>query len=133
MEFDGIILGICSGFQILSEKIDIGRKSPVPIIKEGLGLLNVELSPLICTDMVDFNINENSVFGKNTGKGFHCHTYGNIQITDKKTKPLTYSCIKKLDYKIIGSKDILSGVYYKNIFGTMVHGFLDNKTIRDNL
>lgn len=133
IEFDGIILGICSGFQILSEKIDIGRKSPVPIVKEGLGLLNVEFSPLICTDMVEFNLKENNIFGKNTGKGFHCHTYGNIRITDEKTKPLTYSNIKKLNYKMIGNQEILSGVHCKNVFGTMVHGFLDNKNIRDNL
>ena len=32
------IIGICAGFQLLSNQIDIGRKSEVPIIKEGLGL-----------------------------------------------------------------------------------------------
>lgn len=56
LDFDNYVVGICSGFQILSEKIDIGRKSHVPIIKEGLGLLNVEFSPLICTDLVKFNL-----------------------------------------------------------------------------
>ena len=40
-DFDGYIIGICSGFQILAKKVDIGRKSSVPIIREGLGLLDV--------------------------------------------------------------------------------------------
>ncbi|WP_048057866.1 cobyrinic acid a,c-diamide synthase [Methanothermococcus okinawensis] len=135
LEYDGIIVGICSGFQILSEKIDVGRKSPVPIIKEGLGLLNVEFSPLICTDRVEFELKNESIFGKphDVGNGFHCHTYGNIKITNKKTKELCTSKIKKLNYKIVGDVDIISGVYYKNIFGTMVHGFLDNKNIKENI
>ena len=30
------IVGICSGFQILAKEVDIGRKSPQPIIKKGL-------------------------------------------------------------------------------------------------
>ena len=134
-EFDGIILGICSGFQILSEKIDIGRKSPVPIVKEGLGLLNVEFSPLICTDEVNFELKNDTIFGKSNdaGMGFHCHTYGNIKITNKKTKQLCISKIKKLNYKMVGDVDIISGVYHKNIFGTMVHGFLDNENIKENL
>ncbi|WP_292460808.1 cobyrinic acid a,c-diamide synthase [Methanothermococcus sp.] len=135
IEFDGIILGICSGFQILSEKIDIGRKSPVPIIKEGLGLLNVEFSPLICTDEVNFELKNDTIFGKSydAGKGFHCHTYGNVKITNKKTKELCISKIKKLNYKIVGDVDIISGAYHKNIFGTMVHGFLDNENIKENI
>ena len=47
MAADGkFILGICSGFQVLSNKIDIGRKSPCPIEKKGLGLLDVSFSPM---------------------------------------------------------------------------------------
>jgi cobyric acid synthase len=135
VEFDGLLLGICSGFQILSEKIDIGRKSPIPIIKEGLGLLNVEFSPLICTDIVDFRLGKNKVFGNynNEGRGFHCHTYGAINITNQKTRPLSYSTIKKLNYKVIGNKEILSGVYCNNVFGTMIHGFLDNEAVKNDL
>ena len=64
LDFDKYIVGICSGFQILSEKIDIGRKSPIPIIKEGLGLLNVEFSPVICTDLVKFNFENDNLFGE---------------------------------------------------------------------
>ena len=41
------IIGICAGFQLLSNQIDIGRKSPVPIVKEGLGLIDVNFSQQI--------------------------------------------------------------------------------------
>lgn len=135
IEFDGYIIGICSGFQILSEKIDIGRKSPVPIVKEGLGLLNIEFSPLICTDRVEARLENNSIFGNagELGHGFHCHTYGDIKITDKKTKLLITSKIKKINYKMIGEKEIISGVFCKNVFGTMVHGLLDNMNIKENI
>ncbi len=131
LNFDGYIIGICSGFQILSNKIDIGRKSNVPIIKEGLGLLDVNFSPLVCTDRVEFNLKK-SIFGEGVGFGFHCHTYGNIEIFDKKTKILTISNVKKIDYKVGSSKEIISGAFKGKIFGTMVHNFLDNEFVRDN-
>jgi cobyric acid synthase len=136
INFDGYIIGICSGFQILSEKIDIGRKSPVPIIREGLGLLNVEFSPLICTDRVKATLETDSILGEKgtIGEGFHCHTYGNIKITDKKTKPLTISEVKKLNYKMQKTcKNIISGAICGKVIGTMVHGFLDNEHIKDNI
>ncbi|ACX72165.1 CobB/CobQ domain protein glutamine amidotransferase [Methanocaldococcus vulcanius M7] len=131
LNFDGHIIGICSGFQILSNKIDIGRKSNVPIIKEGLGLLDVNFSPLVCTDRVEFNLKK-SIFGEGVGFGFHCHTYGNIEIFNKRTKILTTSIVKKIDYKVGLSKEIISGAFKGKIFGTMVHNFLDNKFVRDN-
>lgn len=135
LEFNGYIIGICSGFQILSEKIDIGRKSPIPIVKEGLGLLNVNFSPLICTDLVKFNIENDSIFGKTgeSGNGFHCHTYGNIEITDKGTKIFTKSEIEKLNYKMVQKQDIISGVFKNKVFGTMVHNFLDNEFVVNNI
>ena len=51
-----LVLGICSGFQVLSNGTDIGRLSPKPIWRKGLGLLDVEFSPLICTDQVKATI-----------------------------------------------------------------------------
>jgi cobyric acid synthase len=134
LDFDNYIVGICSGFQILSEKIDIGRKSPIPIIKEGLGLLNVEFSPLICTDLVKFNFENNNLFGEKNqlGHGFHCHTYGNIEITNNSTKKWTISEIEKLNYKIVGKQNILSGVFKNKVYGTMVHNLLDNNFVVEN-
>ncbi|MGL6298012.1 MAG: cobyrinic acid a,c-diamide synthase, partial [Methanobacteriaceae archaeon] len=41
------VLGICSGFQAIANKTDIGRKSPRPVEIEGLGLIDVNFSPLI--------------------------------------------------------------------------------------
>ena len=131
INFDGYIIGICSGFQILSKKIDIGRKSSVPIIREGLGLLDVEFYPLVCTDRVKFELKK-SIFGEGEGEGFHCHTYGDIKIVDKDTKILTISKVKKLNYKLGNEKGIISGAFKGKVFGTMVHNFLDNEFVRDN-
>ncbi|WP_457611865.1 AAA family ATPase [Methanocaldococcus sp.] len=122
-EFDGYIIGICSGFQILGEKIDIGRKGEKKIV-EGLGLLDVEFSPLVCTDWVRFK-----AFNDIEGEGFHCHTYGDVKIKSP-TKILTISKVKKLDYKFV-DKEIISGAYKNKVFGTLVHRFLDNKNVRD--
>ncbi|ACV24193.1 AAA family ATPase [Methanocaldococcus fervens] len=131
INFDGYIIGICSGFQILSKKIDIGRKSSVPIFREGLNLLDVEFYPLVCTDRVEFKLKK-SIFGEGIGRGFHCHTYGDVRIVDKETKILTVSKVKKLNYKLGGEKEIISGAFKGKVFGTMVHNFLDNEFVREN-
>jgi cobyric acid synthase len=131
INFDSYIIGICSGFQILSKKIDIGRKSSFPIIREGLGLLDVEFYPLVCTDRVEFELKK-SIFGEGKGDGFHCHTYGDIRIVDKETKILTVSKVKKLNYKLGKEQEIISGAFKDKVFGTMVHNFLDNEFVRDN-
>ncbi|MBW9223918.1 cobyrinic acid a,c-diamide synthase [Methanothermococcus sp. SCGC AD-155-E23] len=135
LEFEGILFGVCSGFQVLSKRIDIGRKSSYPIFREGLGLLDVEFSPLICTDRVEFKLMNNSIFGRagERGEGFHCHTYGDIKV-GKGVKILSVSKVEKLNYRYLEEERyILSGVYSKNVYGTMVHGFLDNPHIRRNL
>ncbi|HIQ32481.1 MAG TPA: cobyrinic acid a,c-diamide synthase [Methanothermococcus okinawensis] len=135
LEFEGILFGVCSGFQVLSKRVDIGRKSSYPVFREGLGLLDVEFSPLICTDRVEFKLMDNSIFGRagERGEGFHCHTYGDIKV-GKGVKILSVSKVEKLNYRYLEEERyILSGVYRKNVYGTMVHGFLDNPHIRRNL
>lgn len=52
------VLGICSGFQILSNGTDIGRLSAYPIMRKGLGLIDAEFTPLICTDQVKATVIE---------------------------------------------------------------------------
>ena len=58
------IIGICAGFQLLSNQIDIGRKSPVPIVKDGLGIIDVNFSPLITSDRVKAKVFDNSFLVK---------------------------------------------------------------------
>ena len=140
MARDGkIIIGICAGFQLLSNQIDIGRKSPVPIIKEGLGLIDVNFSPLITSDRVKAKVYDNSFIVKNQKKditGFHTHTYGKIE---GGAKPLFYSQIQRMNYHDTNKKNeynIFSGACNDdgNVIGTMIHGILDeNNTIRQNL
>ena len=121
------ILGMCSGFQLLANQTDIGRKSPCPIEKKGLGLLDVSFSPMIGTDRVEAKIVGHSfltegLVGKNL-TGFHCHTYGRIA---GDAKPVLTSLVKRTDYTD-DPREILSGVRNDegNVVGVMVHGALD--------
>jgi cobyric acid synthase len=126
------ILGICSGFQILSRGTDIGRLSPRPIFREGMGLLDVEFKPMICTDQVKVKVIGSSLLTNEVGAeltGFHCHTYGDITLY-KKAKPIIVSCVKRLNYFEKG-KNIISGVCNSegNVVGVLTHALLDNNPI----
>jgi len=137
MDKDGkFILGMCSGFQLLANKTDIGRKSPCPVEKEGIGLLDVSFSPMVGTDRVEARILNDSFLTKNLAgtkiNGFHCHTYG--QITGD-AKPILTSLVKRTDYKN-NPREILSGVSNDqgNVVGIMLHGALDeNSQLIENL
>ncbi len=128
------IIGICAGFQLLSNQIDIGRKSEVPIIKEGLGLIDVEFSPLISSDYVKAKVYDNSFITKNQKEdvtGFHTHTYGKV-VGD--AKPLFYSQIQRMNYgdtNSSGDYNIFSGACNDdgNVIGTMIHRILDENPI----
>jgi cobyric acid synthase len=128
MSSDGkFILGMCSGFQLLANKTDIGRKSPCPVEREGLGLLDVSFSPMVGTDRVEANIiNDSFLTADMVGEkitGFHCHTYGNIT---GDAKPIINSIVKRTNYRD-DPREILSGVTNDdgNVVGLMVHGALD--------
>ena len=133
------IVGICAGFQLLSNQIDIGRKSPVPIVKEGLGLIDVDFSPLITSDRVKAKVFDNSFLVKNQTEdvdGFHTHTYGKVE---GDAKPLFYSKVQRMNYGDVNDKgeyNIFSGACNDegNVIGTMIHGILDeNPIIKNNL
>jgi len=133
------IIGICAGFQLLSNQIDIGRKSPVPIVKEGLGLIDVNFSPLITSDRVKAKVFDNSFLVKNQTEdvdGFHTYTYGKVE---GDAKPLFYSKVQRMNYGDTneeGDYNIFSGACNDdgNVIGTMIHGILDeNPIIVENL
>ena len=121
------IFGMCSGFQLLANQTDIGRKSPCAIEKKGLGILDVSFSPMIGTDRVEAEIVDNSFLTEdlvgNKITGFHCHTYGNIT---GNAKSVLTSQVKRTDYTN-DPREILSGVRNDegNVVGVMVHGALD--------
>ena len=122
------VLGICSGLQILAKATDIGRLSSTPILRHGLGLLDAEFKPLICTDRVTATIVGKSFMTDDVGKevtGFHCHTYGKM-ITHKEVKPILISHIRRINYHT-EPQDIVSGVTNKdgNVAGVLVHALLD--------
>ena len=133
------IIGICAGFQLLSNQIDIGRKSPVPIVKDGLGIIDVNFSPLITSDRVKAKVFDNSFLVKGQIEdvdGFHTHTYGKVE---GDAKPLFYSKVQRMNYGDTNEKgdyNIFSGACNDdgNVIGTMIHGILDeNPIIVENL
>ena len=126
------VLGVCSGFQILSRGTDIGRLSTKPIIKEGLGLLDAEFKPLICIDQVKATVIGASYLTDKIGAqvtGFHCHTYGDINLYSD-AKPILVSHADSLNY-FEKSRDIVSGVVNKegNVVGVLPHAILDQNPI----
>lgn len=130
------ILGMCSGFQLLANQTDIGRRSPCPILKEGLGILDVSFSPMISNDRVEAEIVDESFLTMGMVdqhiNGFHCHTYGAIK---GEATPLCYSLIKRTDYAD-NPRKILSGVRNDegNVVGIMLHSALDeNETLVRNI
>ena len=126
------VLGICSGFQVLSRGTDIGRLSPTPIFRPGIGLIDVEFKPLICTDQVNAKIVGASWLTDKVGAevtGFHCHTYGDIMLFGK-SKPLLTSRVKRLNY-FRDPKDIISGAANEegNVVGILTHALLDQNPV----
>lgn len=128
------VIGICAGFQLLSNQIDIGRKSPVPILKEGLGIIDVNFSPLIKSDRVKAKVFNNSFLVKDQKEdidGFHTHTYGKVE---GDAKPLFYSKVQRMNYGDANEKgeyNIFSGACNDdgNVIGTMIHGLLDENPV----
>ena len=131
------VLGICSGLQILSKATDIGRLSSEPIVREGLGLLDAEFKPLICTDRVLATVVGKSFMTRHVGvsvSGFHCHTYGKIALHNE-AKPILVSHIQRANYRN-DPQDLVSGVTNKdgNVVGVLMHALLDrNVTIIESI
>ncbi len=135
-EQGSFVLGMCSGFQVLANSTNIGRRSPCPIIKEGIGLLDVKFSPLISNDRVEAEIVDDSFLTKGMIDeritAFHCHTYGDIK---GDAPPLCYSLLKRMNYSDQTQK-VLSGVRNDdgNVVGVMLHASLDeNPQITQNI
>lgn len=126
------VLGVCSGFQILSKGTDIGRLSTTPIIREGLGLLDVDFKPLICTDQVRATVIGRSYLTDKVETevvGFHCHTYGKINV-GKNAKPILASHTRRLNYRK-DEQTLVSGVANKegNVVGVIIHSLLDQNPL----
>jgi len=126
------VLGICSGFQVLAKATDIGRLSSTPILREGLGLLDVDFKPLICTDRVKATLVGKSFMTDTIGKevtGFHCHTYGSI-IPHNEARPILVSHVQRVNYRS-KPQDFVSGFTNKegNVVGILTHALLDENPV----
>jgi cobyric acid synthase len=131
------VLGVCSGFQVLAKETDVGRLSTIPITREGLGLLDAEFKPLVCTDRVKASVVDKSFITQEIGKevtGFHCHTYGQI-VLGSNAKPIIITHANRINYKK-NPQDLISGVANNqgNVVGVFIHGLLDrNPTITESI
>ncbi|MCL5949095.1 MAG: AAA family ATPase [Candidatus Bathyarchaeota archaeon] len=131
------VLGVCSGFQVLAKETDVGRLSTIPITREGLGLLDAEFKPLVCTDRVKATVVDKSFITQEVGKevsGFHCHTYGKI-VLHQDAKPIIITHANRVNYKK-DPQDLISGVANKegNVVGVFIHSLLDhNPTILESI
>lgn len=126
------VLGICSGFQVLAKTTDVGRLSTIPIKREGMGLLDAEFSPLICTDRVTADVVDKSFLTSEVGKqvsGFHCHTYGQIEL-HKDAKPILVTHAQHVNY-FGKAQDLVSGISNRegNVVGVFIHGLMDNNSV----
>jgi cobyric acid synthase len=126
------VLGICSGFQIIAKDTDIGRLSSTPILRAGLGLLDAEFKPLICTDRVKATVVGKSFLTDQVGgevTGFHCHTYGEL-VLGKDAKPILVSHVQRVNYRN-NPQDLVSGVANKegNVVGVSVHALLEQNPL----
>lgn len=131
-EVDKFVLGVCSGFQVISKATDVGRLSSTPIIHEGLGLLDAEFKPLVCTDRVSATIVGKSFMTDAIGEnvtGFHCHTYGEI-IPKDSSRPILVSHVKRVNYRS-SLQDLVSGFTNKegNVVGILTHALLDENPV----
>ena len=146
------IIGICAGYQLLSNQLDItnpnhkfsnnpNHKSTTNPnkfstnysnsnlnknnIKEGLSLLDVNFSYLFSNDKVVSKVATDSYLTKDldTVNGFHCHSYGGIS---GDAKVLFYSPLR-VNYSR-EYQDIISGSINDdgNVIGTMIHNILDD-------
>ncbi|MDR2700759.1 MAG: AAA family ATPase [Nitrososphaerota archaeon] len=127
------LLGICSGFQVFASRTDVGRLSTVPIVREGLGLIDAEVQPLVCTDQINAQIVDKSFISDVVGgevSGFHCHTYGKVTLQGNNAKEVLVSHIQHANYRR-APQDLVSGVANRegNVVGVFVHALLDQNPI----
>ena len=126
------LLGICSGFQMLTKQTENGQSPTGSFVMEGLGLIDAKVQPLICTDQVNARIVDKSFLSDAVGEkvfGFHCHTYGKVTLQGN-SRRVFVSDIQRANYRS-APQELISGVANKegNIVGVLVHGLLDKNSI----
>ena len=118
------IIGICAGFQLLSNKLDVGDESN----NDGLGLIDVYFSPLTLSEHLKAKVYPNSFLTEGITEdinGYHTHNFGKVEGDGK---PLFYS--KSSEGLIFSGASSDDG----NVIGTMIHNILDeNPNIVKNL
>ncbi|NPA96292.1 MAG: AAA family ATPase [Crenarchaeota archaeon] len=121
-EEGGVIVGVCSGLQLLSGSIDTGVRK-----LSGLGMLKVEFSRLVCLDWASIRIVSSTIvtrgFAGRWVRGLHIHTYGPVRWV---SKPFMVSRVPKHNY-FASAVEIPSGFCngVGNVVGYLPHLILD--------
>ncbi len=130
-ENGGLILGVCSGMQLLSREVDTGARRI-----ECLNLIDASIRKLIALDWADVEIIGSTwltrgLVGKKI-RGLHIHTYG---LTEGSARPFLKSYLPRHNY-FSGPISLFSGFVGRNdnVLGILPHFILDHyPEIRDNL
>ncbi len=130
-EDGGLILGVCSGLQLLAEEVDTGLRRV-----EGLGLLRLRASRLVGLDPAEVRVVDRSWLTRGLEgrvlKGLHIHTYGRFEGPER---PVLESRLPRHNY-FSGPITIPSGFISSggNVIGVLPHKLLDaNPEVRENV
>ncbi len=130
-ENGGIILGICSGFQLLSNFVETKRRR-----LECIKILDVDFQPLICTDWVTIDIvNETWLFRgvHRIEYAFHAHTFAPYRAGNVIT--VGYSNVRRVNYfkRIDGKILSIACTRDERVYGILPHRVLDDNRVICNI
>ncbi|MFP3484590.1 MAG: hypothetical protein RXO23_01300 [Vulcanisaeta sp.] len=138
VERGGVVVGVCSGLQLLSKRVNLNVRG-LPGYVEGLGILSISFEPLIVTGPVKVRVINESWITRGLKNielsGWQAHTYGKINVLSDDVQVDGVSIVGRYNYKhgLLETPTLVSSRRYR-VFGTMVHGILGpNSPISRNL
>lgn len=126
IERGGMVIGVCSGLQLLSKAINLNVKG-LPGYVNGLGVLDLTVEPLIITGPVVVKIVKETWVTKGLLnaelRGWHAHTYGRLIVGNEDI--VGFAITGRFNYinKWLETPSLVISRKYK-VFGTMTHGLM---------
>lgn len=136
VERGGVVVGVCSGLQLLSKSINLNVKG-LPGRVNGLGILDITVEPLIITGPVKVRITRESWATKGLRGveliGWHAHTYGRLVVRGEDVVGLIITGRFNYMNKQLEIPSLVVSRKYR-VFGTMTHGIMGkNSPIMRNI
>ncbi|WP_069808245.1 nucleotide-binding protein [Vulcanisaeta thermophila] len=138
VERGGLLIGVCSGLQLISKKINLNVKG-VPAYVNGLGILDITVEPLVITGPVKVRIVRETWATRGLLNeelpGWHAHTYGKLIINNNE-EIVGLAFTHRFNYmnrELETPSMVVSSKY--RVFGTMTHGIMgrDSPIVRNIL